>query len=345
MNKLGRPDLEEFLSALSGFVDKKSASPDSNYLKFLDIFCRSVGSTEGHLLRPDPSGRLESAWSFGVDEKFDADFNSSRTTEASPLDEAFSSRRVVALVEIHPGDVPRWFFQVMSRYGYKALVAVPIIGPSGVTGLLCAYYRDVCLFDQGTLDRLASVGRMLGGAETSANPPPGKAGASSKEKAASVPREAADDAGDEFARELTEHSFTKIQVFGHLIETLEKAFPGTAAVCGPVRVVSGDMVITVADAVGVPTSTVSQRLTLPSTLRQALEASKGAIALAAGQQGELKAVIKMPQASVLARSLLFQGKVQAAVVAWRAAGSGFTADEERQLGHFAAIAALALNAA
>lgn len=345
---MGRPDLEEFLSALSGFVDRKSASPDTSYLKFLDIFCRSVGSTEGHLLRTGARGLLESVSSFGVDNRFDADFNASRTQENSPIDEAFSKGRVVALVEIQSRDVPRWFFDLMTRYSYKALVAVPIIGTAGPTGVICAYYRDVCLFDQGTLDRLASVGRMLGGAEESSEKP-----VAARAPAPTVPgavpagrpqATASDDAFDGFAGTLTGQSFTKIQVFEHLVETVEKAFPGAEVICGPVRMVSGEMVMTVADAAGVPSATVSQRLTLPAALREALGSGQGLVSLATGQQGALKPLMKTAQATAMARALLFQGKLQAAVIVWRGAATPFTADDERRLGRFAAIAALALNA-
>lgn len=332
-----RPDLEEFLSALSGFVDKKDASPDSNYLKFLDIFCRSVGSAEGHLLRPG-AAQLTSASSFGVAPAFEGDFNSSRDDAPSPIDDAFSTHRVVAIVEIVASDVPAWFFKLTARYGYKALVAVPIIGRHGPTGVLCAYYRDVCLFDQGTLERLASIGRMLGGAEGSADNPAAKAA-----PAAAVPVETG--AEDEFVTGFTAHPYTKIQVFSSLVATVGQAFPGASVICGPVRVVSGELMITVADGSGVPTSMVSHRFALPDTLRKNLGTPpSGPAVLSAAQQGALKDLIKLPSATVICRPLMWQGKMQAAVIAWRPDDAPLTSADEQRLGRFASIGGLALNA-
>lgn len=340
MNEMGRPDLEEFLSALSGFVDKKSASPDSSYLKFLDIFCRSVGSTEGHLVRPGDGGRLESVSSFGVEPSFDDDFNKSRDGGVSPLDDAFSGQRVVAIVEIKPSGVPPWFYSLMQRHGYKALVAVPILSSAGTTGLLCAYYRDVCLFDQGTLERLLSLGRMLGGAETSGAKPPAEGAA-----AAPAPAAARGETDlDEFIESLTRRPFTKIQVFGGLVEAARRAFPGSAVVCGPLRVVSGDMLITIADGADVPSSAVSHRYALPRLLRQALVTGDAPPSLSASEQGEFKALMKMTRAQILCRPLLWQGKTQAAVILWRE-GRAYDRGDGLRLGRLAAVAALALNAA
>ena len=336
-----RPDLEEFLSALSGFVDKKNASPDSNYLKFLDIFCRSVGSSEGHLLRPGAAGRLESASSFGVDAKFDGEFNAGRGETASPIDDAFTTGRVVAIVEIVKPDVPAWFFRLTELFGYKSLVAVPIIGPGGPTGVLCAYYRDVCLFDQGTLERLASIGRMLGGAEGSTD-----SAAPRSPAPAPAPVAVASGPEDDFAESLTAHAFTKIQVFGSLVATVGQAFDGVSAICGPVRVVGGETMITVADGSGVPSSTVSHRFALPDALRKNLaSAGHGPIVLTAAQQGELRELIKAPSAAIISRPIMWQGKMQAAVLAWRSTGAPLSAADEKRLGRFAAIAALGLNAA
>ncbi len=341
-----RPDLEEFLSALSGFVDKKDASPDSNYLKFLDIFCRSVGSSEGHLLRPGEAGRLASVSSFGVDAKFEGDFNASRDDSASPIDDAFTTHRVVAVVEIVAPDVPAWFFKLTERFGYKALVAVPIIGPQGPTGVLCAYYRDVCLFDQGTLERLASIGRMLGGAEGSSDRPAPRSGTTpAVPPPAPAPAPAAGPE-DDFALTLTAHAFTKIQVFAQLVVTVGQAFPEASVICGPVRVVSGETMITVADGSGVPTSMVSHRFALPDGIRKNLGgAATGPVVLSTAQQGALKDLIKSPSAAVISRPLMWQGKMQAAVIAWRSGGTPLSSADEQRLGRFAAIAALALNAA
>jgi hypothetical protein len=65
-----RPDLDEFLSALGGFLDKQTSPQDPSYLRFLSMFCRSVGAAEGHFLRTE--GRiLSSAVSFGLGRTFD----------------------------------------------------------------------------------------------------------------------------------------------------------------------------------------------------------------------------------------------------------------------------------
>lgn len=335
MSTLDRPDLDEFLSALNGFLDKPTAARDPGYLKFLEIFCRTVGSGEGHLLKPAPDGTLTSLVSFGVSSEFDRAYNSQRDPQRpGPLDIAFREQKVVALVEVKKGAAPDWYVDVAAKQGFRSVIAVPLLGHERAVGILCAYYRDVCLFDQGTLDRLMVIGRMVGAATEKSE----AAGRASEHDAKEL-------VSDGFLRLLTMKALTKPQIFQALSRVAGEAVMLDGLVTGPLREADGQLAMSVAAGEGVPSSLIGHRLVLPALLQRQFQSPSGmgSVTLTSVQATSMAPYLHFPSAAVSGARLVYQGTLEAGLIVWREASRPFDADEEHLLMRLAGMSVLALQ--
>lgn len=335
---MDRPDLDEFLSALNGFLEKQTTPQDPGYLRFLEIFCRSVGSSEGHLLKSNHAGQLESVLAYGAPPEFGDEFNRLKQDDnkPSPLDESFLDQKVVALVELKSGPyVPEWFLKLMKKYEYKSLVAVPLVGHNKPVGILCAYYHDFCLFDQGTLDRLMGIGRMVGAATEKS------------EVAGQVEQHHAKDKTiDDFLRSLRSKTYEKLEVFTSLKSALSKNFGNIALMCGPVRPVNGALSLTVVDGEKIPGSLISKRLVLPSVVQKKLTTGawpKNPGLLTPPEWGELQSLFNGKKTKLMCSAIGWQAKLLGAILVWRFDGDDFGEDDQILLERVAGIAALALG--
>ncbi len=339
-----RPDLEEFLSALDGFLDKPATTPqDPTYLRFLEIFCRSIGATEGHLLAVH-QGNLSSVISIGLGDKFSRDFNAARAAgnrAACPLDRAFFEKKVVAIVELKKATgLPAWFLNVMDRCGFHSLLAVPLLAHTQAVGVLCAYYHDACLFDQGTLDRMMVIGRMVGSAVE-------------KSMAAANPSDEGK-AVDEFLSYLSSKPFTRIHVYAQLARIAGPALNLSGALCGPVRKTHDEHALTVNGIHGVPAAAISNRYVLPPLLEKKILTSRwpASAKAPAGKPpfsspkdwGSLATLIQGSVSGIACESLFWQNRFLGAFVGWRLTGGPITSREESLLVRLGGLASLAISA-
>jgi hypothetical protein len=338
----GRPDLDEFLSALDGFLESKTASlphaHDPTYLRFLEIFCRSVGSAEGHLLKFQHAKGLQSIVSFGIPENFEKELNEALEKphrEPTPLDAAFKDQEVVAVVEVKRGaGIPTWLMEILNKYGFKSMIAVPLIGQSRPVGILCAYYRDVCLFDKGTLDRLMTVGRMVGAATENAQ------GAGRVEIAGPNEKVA-----DDYLKLLVNQPITKINIFETLVRLIARALTPAGLLCGPVRMVERDMVLTIEEGSGIPMNAISQRFAVPPILaRQLIVGHTGKIDPVAPEEwGAMRPLLPSKGVDILCQPIAWEKQSHAAILLWRSNKKPFAPDEEALLSRLGGITALALR--
>ncbi|OVE76619.1 hypothetical protein BVX98_05460 [bacterium F11] len=359
----GRPDLEEFLSALDGFLNKQSSSTELTYLKFLGIFCRSIGAGEGHLLRGTDDNQLQSVISFGMGKDFDQEFNKASGEAGlpdrqaglpdrqaglpdrqagqaggslSPLDLAFRQKEVMAIIDLTKDpDIPPWFLNIMKRNKFNSLVAVPLLGQKKTIGVLCAYYHDVCLFDQGTMDHLYMIGRMVGVATE-------KDFTGASEMLASQKTNEI----DEFLKMVTTKSLTKLQLFGSLAKFAQTALESEVAICGPLRKMNNKLSFTVAAGAGISPNLISQRYNLPPLLEKSLlkANSRNAIFSAPKKDwGELKTMIEGNLLHGIGKTILWQNKIIGGIIGWRSGPTAFGESDNIMLNRLALIAALALN--
>lgn len=341
-----QPDLDEFLSALNGFLDKQtlekqtSAPLDPSYLRFLEIFCRSIGSAEGQLFRYKAGEGLQSIVAFGIPQGFEKELNQVMLTpgrELSPLDVAFRDQQVVAVVELKRGSgIPFWFMDVLDRYKFKSLIAVPLVGQEKPVGILCAYYRDVCLFDKGTVDRLMTVGRMVGAATEKSLAAGRMESMGANEKSA-----------DEYLRLLTTQTVTTAHIYAALVKIVAQSLMPSGVVCGPVRVFNNELVMTVAEGFGVPPAAIAQRFSLPSFIAQEMilgQGNKIKEAIPVSEWGSFGSFLSGRPAVALAQPILWQKRPEGALVAWRSDKKQFSEDEECLMARLAGITSLALQA-
>jgi len=262
----GRPDLDEFFLTLGGFLEQKASPRHPNNLRFLSMFCRSIGASEGHILQLNAQGELTSQASVGLGKEFDDDFNSSHSlngSDGSPLDEAFNKKEVLAIVDLKKEtSLPKWFLDLMEKYKIQSVVAVPLLGQENSVGILCAYYHDVCLFDQNTLGHLTMVGRMIG---TSMERQGGD-GRSSMEGPASR-------LIDGFLSEITSQSLSKNEIFAVLAKTMGEALMTGGVVAGPIREEQGKIFLKIAGSFGLPGKEFNQVYLLPEFLEEKLKSA------------------------------------------------------------------------
>lgn len=346
---MDRPDLDEFLGALSGFVGKKNASPtqDPTYFRFLEIFCRSVGSSEGHLLQYTEGKGLRSVVSSGLPKDFDRLFNDqiarAPENEPSPIHRAHRDQQVTAVVEIKKdAGMPVWFLEFMRKVSFKALVAVPLLGQTRSVGVLCAYYRDVCLFDQGTLERLMTIGRMVGTAIENS----GAGGSNELASPPSIMSASSGSAIDDFLAMLMPQIITQTHVYEALAKSAGKGLSVAGIVCGPLRISAGDLLFTAADGAGVPSATLSKRFTVPPLLGQSILVGKGAFRkspVATSDLGALQPIVAGKSVSMICQPIVWRKQSQAAVIAWRGEDNPFTETDEQQLARLSGISSLTLR--
>lgn len=335
-----RPDLDEFLGSLSGFLNKKDLLPeDPTYFRFLEIFCRSVSSGEGHLLYHDQGKGLHSIVSCGLPKDFELQFNegaSKGNQEPSPLDIAFREQQVVAVAEFNEGaELPAWFLKIMETHELKSLVAVPLMGQTRAVGVLCAYYRDACLFDQGTMDRLMTLGRMVGSAmENSTDMGSGNTAESSFSSV------------DAYLKLLTTETLTKEHVYLSLTKVLAQALSPSGLVCGPLHMGESGLLMTVVDGTGVPPDSMAQHFTLPPFLSKKIILGQGESRQAkveGDMWGSLAPLVAGKVHSSLCQAIVWDKRSQAVILVWRSDKKPFTEFEELTVGRLAAIASLALR--
>jgi hypothetical protein len=332
--------MDEFLSALSGFLGKQALPSDPGQLRFLEIFFRTVKSDKGHLLKVTETGQLVSVVSTGIGTTFDEDFNlahASAVNEPSPLDMAFREREPIAIVDLsRDPDIPVWFADLMKKYKFVSLVAVPLMGENKPIGILCAYYQDVCLFDRATLGHLMMIGRMVGSASEKSQVAQKAASHGEKEKSA-----------DQFLRILTTKVFSKIQIYSMLAKIASESLPITGLMCGPLSKSNQGLMMTVFGGMGLPASTQSTQIALPVFLATRFMTgtlSSEGDARSERDWGALAPYVNSPQSVDLTRSIQWQNTLEGAVVAWRNGQQRFDADEVALLGRLCDIAALALHA-
>lgn len=334
-----QPDLQEFLTALSGFLGKQSVPTDPGHLRFLEIFFRTVKSDKGHLLRITEGGRLESVVSTGLGPDFDQAFNkavAASNGEPSPLDMAFRAKEPIAVVDIvRDPDIPVWFSKLMKTHQFASLVAVPLMGATEPIGILCAYYHDVCLFDRATLSHLMMIGRMVGGA-------------SERSLAAeqAVSHGAQEKTADQFLRVLVAKELTKIQIYTLLAKIVTEALPVAGLVCGPVTKTSRGLNLTVAAGARLPSTAPSSQVVLPDFLAKRF--LKGILTVegekrSASDWGELKSLVNLDASVEASSALIWRNTIVGAIVAWRTGSDRFSDDEALLLNRLACIATLALH--
>jgi GAF domain-containing protein len=336
LSSANRPDLDEFLSALGGFLEKQTSPQDPSYLRFLSMFCRSVGASEGHFLRR--SGRsLTSIISFGLGKEFDREFNNSHTsgTPLCPQDEACERKEVVAVVELQKDpSMPPWFMDLMNKYHLKSMVAVPLLGQAGVVGILCAYYKDICLFDQNTLDHLMMIGRMVGAAT---------------EKSAEAGRAESlglrDKMVDKYLDALNSANLSSVQMFQMLVQYVAKTVDMDVVVSGPVRKTSDGISITLAAATGLPSSVLAERYDLPEFLVDHLSEPQKADMSPVAQKAwdDMAPLIKRPLVKPICFPLIHKKKMIGALVGWRQDTASISSDDALLLSRLTKITALAFS--
>lgn len=331
--------MDEFLSALSGFLGKQALPSDPGQLRFLEIFFRTVKSDKGHLLKVSETGQLTSVVSTGLGTQFDEDFNrahASADNEPCPLDIAFREREPIAIVDLsRDPDIPGWFSELMKKYKFASLVAVPLLGESKPVGILCAYYQDVCLFDRATLGHLMMIGRMVGSASEKSLVAQKAISHDQKEKYA-----------DQFLRILISKSFSKIQVYSMLAKIASEALPVTGLICGSLVKSNQNLAMTVLGGSGIPASVLSTQAPLPVFLTTRFITSSN---LPEGEPrserdwGPLSQLVNSSLSVDLVRPLQWQNNVEGAVVAWRNGPQKFDPEEISLLTRLCDIASLALH--
>jgi len=334
-----RPDLEEFLSALDGFLHKPVSPSDPSYFKFLGTFCRSIGARDGHMLMKNKNNQLESVISFGMGKTFDADFNKAvnpNDPQDTPLMAALKQKEVMAVVDLNKEtEIPSWYRKILKTNDISSMVAVPLIGKSDSLGVLCAYYHDVCLFDRGTVDHLQMIGRMVGSAlEQDAG---SQALSDQKEKKSFE---------DDFLKILLSKPHRKLELYSLAAKAGGGAVAATSVITGPIRKSVEGLSITVAAGLSVPTSAISQRILLPKFIEASLlkhGSSKIIPATKASQWGKMGSFLRGVTAYPLASPILWHGRISGALICWRVKGPGFQPSDAILLSRVAGIASLALN--
>ncbi|MFN0118059.1 MAG: GAF domain-containing protein [Elusimicrobiota bacterium] len=336
---LDRPDLEEFLSALDGFLIQPFSFQDSSYSRFLDIFCRTIGASEGHFLKKNESGHLVSVVSYGMKDGFDSKFNtlcSSHLKDQTPYLTALDSHKVEALVElIEKENCPSWLWKFLDKEGFKSLLVVPLVGQNQTSGVFCAYYRDVCLFDRSTVERLAALGKMMGSA-------------SERNLNAEIrqPDALKEKVTDDLLRIFIHNFPRKIDLFALTSHLVKELWKPEGFVFGKLNMMTSPPVFTVLDAVNVPTETVSRRFELPEFIvKKVIEKKwRPEIRLFSHTEvGTLKSFIQSEEISILTSILVWRDMPQAFLVLWKNAAQSF---EERDLGiceRISSLMALAIN--
>lgn len=301
------------------------------------MFCRSVGATEGHFLRKIPDGTLTSMVSFGLGRNFDEEFNQVHSTSGSlcPQDEAFEKKEVVAIVELQKDDsVPDWFMELMNQHHLKSLVAVPLLGQTGVIGILCAYYKDICLFDQNTMDHLMMIGRMVGAAT---------------EKSAEAERAgvlgAKDKMMDKYLDALAGSNLSSVQIFQLLVQFVAKVVPFTAVLGGPARKTSDGISITLAAVAGLPSSILAERYDLPPFVVRALQTTpKSDLPMMVPKDwGMLAPLLKKQSAKPICLPLMWKKKLIGVLLGWSHEPVSLNPDDMLLLSRLTKITALGLS--
>jgi len=330
-----RPGLDDFLSALDSFLVQKPTKKeaDPGLLKFLGIFCRTIGANDGHFVKGTTPEELESVFSIGMGKGFDAEFNAVHAEsleEPAPIDTAVLKREVVAVVDISKDpELPAWFKSLMEKYKIDSMVAVPLMGSLGPVGVFCVYYHDVCLFDQGTLDHLMMIGRMVGAATEK----PGEWGHG--------PSSRPDDgkALDRLLAHLNDQPLSRIKIFEFFMEAVKNTADFSGAVCGPVRKSGNHYSVTVACGTKIPLTVITKAVSLPAFLIPQL----GAIHKTGEIPGDLKPLLPASAKSVIYIPLKWQKGVLGMLVGWRLDGRDFQNVSTAALERLAGTASLAIQ--
>jgi len=333
------PDLQEFLTALTGFLSKPVTPADPTYLRSLEIFFRTVKANRGHILKVTDGGGLFSVTSYGMGETFDQDFNEAHRRSdgtSSPLDQAFIKEEPIAVVNLgKEPNIPEWFMELMSKYHIRSLVAVPLIGKTKPVGILCAYYEDICLFDEGTLHHLMLLGRMVGGASEKSWEADSAEFFDERERVL-----------DQFLVKLMAKPVTKNEVYSQLAEYAQMGLQASGILTGPIVASAGGLKMSVVAGKGTKASWVSKDLPLSSTVAgriKKIEFELNQALLKPSDLGGLKEIAGAHNVALLARPLWWRGKMEGGIIAWRAGGPSFKENEYILLNRLANTALLALK--
>ncbi|MCG3205008.1 MAG: hypothetical protein KCHDKBKB_01725 [Elusimicrobia bacterium] len=340
---MDRPDLDEFLGALNGFLNKRNNNDlpdeDSSYARFLEIFCRSVGSSEGHLLEQSGNKGLQTLVSCGLSPEFNQKFNqeeSLSTREPSPLDIAFRDKQVVAVSEIKPGvGLAPWFLNVMSTHQFKSFIAVPLLGQNRAMGVLCAYYKDVCLIDQGTMDRLMTIGRMVGSAMESSQG--GGGGSASGQNLSPI---------DQFLEQLHARALSEPQVHAALLQVLVKFLSPAGMLSGSLNLTPSGLFLVALAGTGVPPQAIQNSVEVPRFLAESLllnNKAQSQSSVSGEVWGALRPWVTGQSQSVLSQPIIWDKKPKAAVLVWRSDTKPFNEVEVLAVERLASIASLVLR--
>jgi hypothetical protein len=210
------------------------------------------------------------------------------------------------------------------------------MGQRRAVGLLCAYYRDVCLFDRNTIERLMTIGRMVGAA-TEKSVAAGRT-ASLDEHEKSV---------DDYLTALTRDPLTRMHIYGLLSNTTAKALRVSGLMCGPLHINEASLSLTIADGTGIPATSIGQRFALPASFAQQLllgEGSKPGAIFPAAEWGAMRSLMSGSAVSVLCQPIVWRKKAEGALLAWRNEQRIFSAEDAVLLKRLASVTSLALRA-
>lgn len=336
-----RPDLEEFFGALGGFLKEETPPSDLSYQKFVGVFCRSIGAPQGHIVKPAPSGELESVHAFGLDSSFSDAFNNlskNGDDDPSPIHRSYANKQVIAIADMNKDPrLPAWFRSLMNQQGFHSLVAIPLMGRSKMAGVLCAYYHDVCLFDQGTLDHLLMIGRMVGSAldEKPVPLPPSKSASS-------------DDFSDmdRFLESLLRKPLQAVQIIEEAARFAKAGVGATGLVSGRIQKKDADIFISFDAGSGFPATMGGKELAIPPFLRVSLLSGSPTQLLPSKtmeEWGAFRPFITGRESYGLISPIGWGTDLKGAVVAWRCEAVPFTFQDGLFLKRIGAIVSLALR--
>jgi len=334
----GRPDLDEFLLTLGGFLEQKTSPGHPDNLRFLSTFCRSIGAGEGHLLQLSSDGNLNSMASVGLGNDFDAEFNSLRAKNPafpSPPDEALRHKEVIAIVDLEKEkSLAPWFKDLMEKHELKSMVAVPLLGSENPVGVITAYYDDVCLFDQTTLHHLTMVGRMIGSAMDRQN------GANGSEASSPLWRIV-----DEFLRDVATKVREKAPIYQLLAESAGRGLAVGGVIAGPVQGAQNNLVIKITGSYGISPTETHQVHKLPDFLEKKLkqedfEGDAGIVE--AGVWGSLNHLVGEGGVKYLFYPLVLRRKRIGAIIGWVPLEKDLSKDMGAFFSRLSQIASIAL---
>ncbi len=302
------------------------------------MFCRSIGASDGQLLKITPQGTLRSISSVGLPKNFDIEFNQlieKYQGQPTPHSEAFRRKEVIAIVDLKKDKmIAGWLLKFLDANKISSMVAVPLFGREESLGVLCAYYHDVCLFDGNTLEHLTMIGRMIG---------------SAMERPTEMTADMGSDIGghvvDDLLSQLNERGDTQARVFQLLADVIMKATTVGGVVVGPVKEEQDRLLFKIVGAAGIPDDERNSIYPLPPFLIQKLSVDEGLADVdvaGADQWGSLRHLLNGSSVKYFVFPLGSIEKKVGCVIGWISDDSQFGADMPALIARLAKIASLAI---